>query len=140
MNSTLKNKELQKQLVKYFPHDPTIDQLLLIKALSVFCLDINPHQIFVMQGYAGTGKTSMIRTIIKALPSFNKKTVLLAPTGRAAKVISAYTKRKAYTIHKHIYYPKVKAGSLSFDLQKNKASNTIYIVDCLLYTSDAADE
>lgn len=129
MNSTLKNKELQKQLVKYFPHDPTIDQLVLIKALSVFCLDINPHQIFVMQGYAGTGKTSMIRTIIKALPSFNKKTVLLAPTGRAAKVISAYTKRKAYTIHKHIYYPKVKAGSLSFDLQKNKASNTIYIVD-----------
>ena len=129
MNATLKNKELQKQLVKYFPHDPTIDQLVLIKALSVFCLDINPHQIFVMQGYAGTGKTSMIRTIIKALPSFNKKTVLLAPTGRAAKVISAYTKRKAYTIHKHIYYPKVKAGSLSFDLQKNKASNTIYIVD-----------
>ena len=129
MNSTLKNKELQKQLVKYFPHDPTIDQLLLIKALSVFCLDINPHQIFVMQGYAGTGKTSMIRAIIKALPEFNKKTVLLAPTGRAAKVISAYTKRKAYTIHKHIYYPKVKAGSLSFDLQKNKASNTIYIVD-----------
>ena len=129
MNSTLKNKELQKQLVKYFPHDPTIDQLVLIKALSVFCLDINPHQIFVMQGYAGTGKTSMIRAIIKALPEFNKKTVLLAPTGRAAKVISAYTKRKAYTIHKHIYYPKVKAGSLSFDLQKNKASNTIYIVD-----------
>ena len=117
------------QLVKYFPHDPTIDQLLLLEALSVFCLDINPHQIFVMQGYAGTGKTSMIRTLIKALPSFNKKTVLLAPTGRAAKVISAYTKRKAYTIHKHIYYPKVKAGSLSFDLQKNKASNTIYIVD-----------
>ena len=89
----------------HFPHDPTIDQLVLIKALSVFCLDIDPNQIFVMRGYAGTGKTSMIRTIIKALPTFNKKTVLLAPTGRAAKVISAYTKRKAYTIHKHIYYP-----------------------------------
>ena len=126
---TLKNKELQKQLVQHFPHNPTIDQLLLIKALSVFCLDKDPHQIFVMRGYAGTGKTSMIRTIIKALPSFNKKTVLLAPTGRAAKVISAYANRKAYTIHKHIYYPKVKSGSLSFDLQKNKASNTIYIVD-----------
>ena len=60
---------------------------------------------------------------------YNRKTVLLAPTGRAAKVISAYTNRKAYTIHKHIYYPKVKAGSIQFELQKNKASHTIYIVD-----------
>ena len=112
MNYTLKNKELQKQLVTHFPHEPTIDQLLLIKALSVFCLDIDPNQIFVMRGYAGTGKTSMILTIIKALPTFNKKTVLLAPPGREAKVISAYTKRKAYTIHKHIYYPKIKAVDL----------------------------
>jgi exodeoxyribonuclease-5 len=63
------------------------------------------------------------------LTKYNRKAVLLAPTGRAAKVMSAYTKRKAYTIHKHIYYPKLKSGSLSFELQKNKASNTIYIVD-----------
>jgi ATP-dependent exoDNAse (exonuclease V) alpha subunit len=127
--SGLKITELQGQLLHHFPHQATADQIRLIKEVAGFLLDNDPHQIFVMKGYAGTGKTSLIKAMIKSLPKFNRKTVLLAPTGRAAKVISSYTGKKASTIHKHIYYPKVKAGSLSFELQKNKASQTIYIVD-----------
>ena len=116
-------------MLVHFPHQPTEDQFKLIRDVANFLLDTDPHQMFVLKGYAGTGKTSLIGALISSLSKYNKKSVLLAPTGRAAKVISAYTKRKANTIHKHIYYPKIKLGTLNFDLQKNKATNTIYIVD-----------
>lgn len=129
LTSALKIKELQNDLLRDFPHDATSDQIQLITQVAGFLLDRDPHQLFVLKGYAGTGKTSLIQALIVSVLKYNRKTVLLAPTGRAAKVISAYTKRKAYTIHKHIYYPKVKAGSVQFQLQKNKASHTIYIVD-----------
>ena len=129
LTSSIKIKELQGDLLRNFPHQATADQIQLINEVAGFLLDRDPHQLFVLKGYAGTGKTSLIQALIASLSKYNRKSVLLAPTGRAAKVISAYTRRKAYTIHKHIYYPKVKAGSVSFELQKNKASNTIYIVD-----------
>ena len=129
LTSGIKIKELQGDLLRNFPHQATTDQIKLITEVSRFLLDKDPHQLFVLKGYAGTGKTTLIQSIIRSLVKYNRKSVLLAPTGRAAKVISSYTKRKAYTIHKHIYYPKIKSGSLHFELQKNKASNTIYIVD-----------
>ena len=129
LTSGIKIKELQGDLLRNFPHQATKDQIKLISEVAGFLLDKDPHQLFVLKGYAGTGKTSLIQSLIRSLVKYNRKSVLLAPTGRAAKVISSYTKRKAYTIHKHIYYPKVKSGSLHFELQKNKASNTIYIVD-----------
>ena len=129
LTSGIKIKELQGDLLGNFPHQATKDQIKLISEVAGFLLDKNPHQLFVLKGYAGTGKTTLIQSIIRSLVKYNRKSVLLAPTGRAAKVISSYTKRKAYTIHKHIYYPKLKSGSFHFELQKNKASNTIYIVD-----------
>ena len=129
MTSDIKIKELQGDLLANFPHQATTGQIKLITEVSRFLLDKDTHQLFVLKGYAGTGKTALIQSIIRSLVKFNRKTVLLAPTGRAAKVISSFTKRKAYTIHKHIYYPKIKSGSLHFELQKNKACNTIYIVD-----------
>lgn len=129
LTSGIKIKELQGDLLRNFPHQATKDQIKLISEVAGFLLDKDPHQLFVLKGYAGTGKTTLIQTLIRSLVKYNRKSVLLAPTGRAAKVISSYTKRKAYTIHKHIYYPKVKSGSLHFELQKNKAGNTIYIVD-----------
>mgnify|MGYP001284329345 FL=1 len=129
LTSGIKIKELQGDLLRNFPHQATKDQIKLISEVAGFLLDKDPHQLFVLKGYAGTGKTTLIQSIIRSIVKYNRKSVLLAPTGRAAKVISFYTKRKAYTIHKHIYYPKVKSGSLHFELQKNKASNTIYIVD-----------
>lgn len=121
--------DLQGDLLRNFPHQATAGQIQWIHQVAGFLLERDPHQMFVLKGYAGTGKTSLLKTLIPSLTKYNRKAVLLAPTGRAAKVMSAYTKRKAYTIHKHIYYPKLKSGSLSFELQKNKASNTIYIVD-----------
>lgn len=121
--------DLQGDLLRNFPHQATAGQIQWIHQVAGFLLERDPHQLFVLKGYAGTGKTSLLKTLIPSLTKYNRKAVLLAPTGRAAKVMSAYTKRKAYTIHKHIYYPKLKSGSLSFELQKNKASNTIYIVD-----------
>jgi len=129
LTSSIKIKELKGDLLRNFPHQATKDQIKLISEVAGFLLDKDPHQLFVLKGYAGTGKTSLIQSLIRSLVKYNRKSVLLAPTGRAAKVISSYTKRKAYTIHKHIYYPKVKSGSLHFELQKNKARNTIYIVD-----------
>lgn len=86
--------------------------------------------VFVLKGFAGTGKTTIISTVINNLADINMKAVLLAPTGRAAKVISNYSGKPAYTIHKRIYYPKKnKSGGVSFTLQQNKFKNTLFIVD-----------
>lgn len=129
MNSTIKIERLKTDLLRNFPHEATADQIQWINRVADFLLERDPHQLFVLKGYAGTGKTSLLQSLIVSLNAYNRKVVLLAPTGRAAKVMSTYTKRKAFTIHKHIYYPKLKSGTLSFELQKNKASNTIYVVD-----------
>lgn len=84
----------------------------------------------MLKGYAGTGKTTIVGTLVKNLPMANRKSILLAPTGRAAKVISNYSNKEAFTIHKNIYYPKSnKSGGVSFTLQANKNRNTIFIVD-----------
>ena len=89
------------------------------------------RQALLIRGYAGTGKTSVISVLVKVLPLFNYKYVLLAPTGRAAKVISSYSKRVAFTIHKRIYKTKADkdSGALKFNKQKNYSKDTIFIVD-----------
>ena len=84
----------------------------------------------LLKGYAGTGKTTIIGTIVTNLWKAKKSAVLMAPTGRAAKVIANYSKKEAFTIHKKIYFPKKsKGGGVSFVLQPNKHKNTIFIVD-----------
>lgn len=84
----------------------------------------------LIKGYAGTGKTTLTGVVVSVLPSFNYKYVLLAPTGRAAKVLSSYSKRMAFTIHKRIYKQvNTKSGGLFFKLQKNYSQNTVFIVD-----------
>ena len=100
-----------------------------MRLLAEFILD-KKDSIFLLKGFAGTGKTTIISSLVKTLPFAFKQAVLLAPTGRAAKVITNYSGKEAFTIHKKIYYPKKgKAGGVSFTLQKNKHSNTIFIVD-----------
>jgi tRNA(Met) C34 N-acetyltransferase TmcA len=74
--------------------------------LSQFILESRPNELYVLTGYAGTGKTSIIGTLVSCLWEVKKSAVLLAPTGRAAKVISAYARQEAFTIHKKIYFPK----------------------------------
>lgn len=87
-------------------------------------------KIYILKGYAGTGKTSLISSIVQSLNSFKLKSVLLAPTGRAAKVISSYTKRKATTIHKKIYrLQSIASENSKFLLNQNLHTNTVFIVD-----------
>lgn len=122
--------DFNKELLKKFPHQPTIKQKELLNLLSSFIFNKDKNALFLLKGYAGTGKTTTIGTFVNSLWAAGKKAVLLAPTGRAAKVISLYSKKPAFTIHKKIYFPKKQSnGSVAFVLQPNKHKHTIFIVD-----------
>lgn len=126
MNSSLFYNILRRN----FPFEPTIKQDLFFQMIAEFITNKNQNEIFVLKGYAGTGKTTVISTIVNNLAEINKKSVLLAPTGRAAKVIANYSNKIASTIHKKIYFPKKTAGGgVSFTMQQNKHKNTFFIVD-----------
>jgi exodeoxyribonuclease-5 len=114
-----------------FPHDPTQSQLSAFKTIDTFVASKGDKPTMILKGYAGTGKTSIVATLVQVLPLFNYKFVLLAPTGRAAKVISQYAKKTAFTIHKKIYKAKSNKDITgpTFSQTKNYQSNTIYIVD-----------
>lgn len=119
-----------RELLKKFAFTPTLKQGELFNLLSSFIFNDNKDALFLLKGYAGTGKTTVIGSFVNTLWKANKKSVLLAPTGRAAKVISVYSKKPAFTIHKKIYFPKKNTnGSVDFVLQANKHRNTIFIVD-----------
>ncbi|MDA8893675.1 AAA family ATPase [Flavobacteriaceae bacterium] len=122
--------DFHKELLNKFSYHPTIKQSKLFLLLVEFLFSKNERSLFLLKGYAGTGKTTTISTLVSSLWRINKKSVLLAPTGRAAKVISVYSKKQAFTIHKKIYFPKkMPNGSVDFVLQNNKHTNTIFIVD-----------
>jgi ATP-dependent exoDNAse (exonuclease V) alpha subunit len=128
-------------LQKQFPFQPTVKQDIFFQMISVFLTNSNNDEIFVLKGYAGTGKTTVISTIVNNLISINKKYVLLAPTGRAAKVIANYSNKPAQTIHKKIYFPKKNSGGgVSFTMQPNKHKNTIFIIDESSMISDVNSE
>jgi len=119
-----------KKLNEMFPHTPTSVQIELLKKLSNFIFSENVNELFLLRGYAGTGKTTSISAVVNNLWRTGKKAVLLAPTGRAAKVISGYSKRQAFTIHKKIYFPKKTSnGGVKFTLQLNKHTDTIFFID-----------
>ena len=122
--------DFNKKLLEKFPHDPTSKQRKLLTLLSNFIFNENKNALFLLKGYAGTGKTTTIGAFVNSLWTAGRKSVLLAPTGRAAKVISLYSKKPAFTIHKKIYFPKKQSnGSVAFVLQPNKHTNTVFIVD-----------
>lgn len=127
----LKNPtDFHKELLQKFPYDATAKQAELFHLLVDFIFSKDNQSLFLLKGYAGTGKTTTISTLVNSLWKAGKKAVLLAPTGRAAKVISGYSRRQALTIHKKIYFPKKQQnGSVDFVLQPNKHTNTIFIVD-----------
>lgn len=131
------SSQFYKEVLQSFPYDPTLKQQVLLNKLSTFIFDENNDGLFVLKGYAGTGKTTTISALVHTLWKAGKKAVLLAPTGRAAKVISNYAKRPAFTVHKKIYFPKKQSGGgVSFTLQPNKHTNTIFIVDEASMISD----
>ncbi|TDQ19522.1 exodeoxyribonuclease-5 [Algoriphagus boseongensis] len=119
-------------LIKYFPFSPTSGQASFFQKMNSF-LEKTPDEkpTFVLKGYAGTGKTSLISALVKILPRLDMRSLLLAPTGRAAKVMSNYSGRGAYTVHKIIYKPKGDPGTMGggFILQKNYYKDTLFVVD-----------
>lgn len=134
-------KNFYSILSNSFPFNPTIKQESFFQKIAVFITNFDNNQIFVLKGYAGTGKTTVISTIVNNLVEVNKKYVLLAPTGRAAKVIANYSNKPAFTIHKKIYFPKKSSGGgVSFTMQQNKHKNTIFIVDEASMISDVSAE
>ena len=128
-------------LQKNFPFQPTLKQDIFFQKIAIFLTNSTYNEIFVLKGYAGTGKTTVISTIVNNLSAINKKYVLLAPTGRAAKVIANYSNKPASTIHKKIYFPKKgKSGGVLFTMQTNKHKNTLFIVDESSMISDVNSE
>ena len=119
-----------KLLKNKFPHNTTSSQDECLLLLSSFLFSEDASSLFLLKGYAGTGKTTLIGALVSQLWNAKMKSVLLAPTGRAAKVISNYSGKQAQTIHRHIYYPKKASnGGVSFTLKQNKMTNTLFIVD-----------
>jgi exodeoxyribonuclease-5 len=122
--------EFYSLVKQHFPFQPTLKQDIVLQQLSQYIFSKTPNSIYLLKGYAGTGKTTIVSTIVNNLWKAKMSAVLLAPTGRAAKVISNYSKKEAFTIHKKIYFPKKSSGGgVKFVLQPNKHKNTIFIVD-----------
>ncbi|OUV72866.1 MAG: hypothetical protein CBC83_06750 [Flavobacteriales bacterium TMED123] len=126
----MKHKKLQEKLFLHFPFTPTKQQEQLISDLANYITTLENKSIFLLKGYAGTGKTTIVASLVKSLPVLGKRSVLLSPTGKAAKVLSNYSKKSASTIHKKIYWIRTnKKGNAYITLKKNTHTNTIFIVD-----------
>ena len=124
----MNSSEFYSLLKQHFPFTPTLKQDVVLLQLSEFILKTSKDEIYLLKGFAGTGKTTIIGTIVMNLWKAKKSAVLMAPTGRAAKVISNYSGKEAFTIHKKIYFPKKdKSGGVKFVLQPNKHKNTILL-------------
>ena len=110
------------------PFEPNEEKEGLFTALGQFIISRDPRKAFILRGYAGTGKTSVMSALVRALAELKQPCVLLAPTGRAAKVLSRYSGAQAYTIHKKIYRQN-QLGQEAFSLTDNLHRNTLFIVD-----------
>jgi exodeoxyribonuclease-5 len=131
------SEKFRLQLKDNFPFEPTDSQIKWFNKVADFILSNLPNTAFLLKGYAGTGKTTLIGYLIRQLKYAGYKAVLMAPTGRAAKVMATYSKFHAYTIHKQIYYPKTESsGKIVFQLKPNKYRKTIFIIDEASMISD----
>ena len=121
---------LYSGFVSRMKHEPTPCQNRLLESIAEF-ISADDDDILVVNGYAGTGKTTAVSAVISVLKEYKVKSVLLAPTGRAAKVLSGYAGQPAYTIHKHIYRQKSVGGDGfgQFTLAPNKDKDTLFVVD-----------
>ena len=116
------------RITAQLPFEPTVQQTELIEALGIFLMSTDNEKCFLLRGYAGTGKTSVVSALVRALNELKQKTMLLAPTGRAAKVIAGYSGFPAFTIHKKIYRQK-SMSEFRFQLSDNLNTHTLFIVD-----------
>ncbi len=119
---------ISTKIIQQLPFEPNQEQMNLIDQLSLFLVDQQHEGLFLLKGYAGTGKTSIIGALIKVVDEFKQKAILMAPTGRAAKVFSSYANHPAFTIHKKIFRQK-SMTEFSFQLAENLHKHTLFIVD-----------
>ncbi len=119
---------IKNRIIHSLPFAPNEGQAELLQLLTQFILSKNERKAFVLRGYAGTGKTSIMAALVKALGEVKQSVILLAPTGRAAKVLARYANKAAYTIHKYIYRQD-KLGGDSFSLSDNLHKHALFIVD-----------
>lgn len=121
---------LGEKILQNFKYEPTECQKVFFDKISQFLSGYGEGDIFILNGYAGTGKTEAIGAVVRTLKEFNMKFKLMAPTGRAAKVLSGYTSHRTSTIHKQIYRQKsMDNGVGQFSLDFNRDNDTVYIVD-----------
>ncbi len=121
---------IYNNLCKNLGNIPTDDQSEALRKIALYVTENSNDVIFLLTGYAGTGKTSVISSVVRTLDLLRMRSVLLAPTGRAAKVLGSYSGRQAFTIHKKIYKQKSsKDGMGSFILDRNLHRDTYFIVD-----------
>ena len=130
MSAINSSNEFEKIVSGYLPFIANEDQKIAIQKISEFIFNKDERSVFILRGYAGTGKTNLISAFTKALPGIKWRSVLLAPTGRAAKVLGMYSQKIAQTIHKKIFRKQIGAdGSFHFSLSENLHKHTLFIVD-----------
>lgn len=125
-------------MLRSFGFEPTDGQRIVLVHLAAFLLSTKKNPTYLLQGYAGTGKTTLVTTLVRTLPRLGMDYQLMAPTGRAAKVLSGYTGKLSSTIHRKIYrFQQFSDGSLRMTRAQNKAKNTVFIVDeCSMISDD----
>ena len=137
----MNSKKIQQKIRLHFPFQPTSEQDDIINYISEFVTTIGNRSIFILKGYAGTGKTTLVSALVKSLPDLGKRSVLMAPTGRAAKILSKYSKKSASTIHRKIYWIRTnKSGNTFITLKENLHTNTVFIVDEASMISESYDK
>ena len=123
------NSFLTAKIRENFGFEPTSEQFEAINMMGDFLMSRRGMELFLLCGYAGTGKTTLVGALVKTLVELNQPVVLMAPTGRAAKVFSSYAGQPAYTIHKRIYRQKSLTDDTTFSLNVNLSKHTLFIVD-----------
>ncbi|MEX2485584.1 MAG: AAA family ATPase [Brumimicrobium sp.] len=124
------SEQLKQMTLNHFPFTPSEEQSKLLYDLCDFYTAERDNPLFILKGYAGTGKTTLLSSFVKATRSLKQKTVLLAPTGRAAKVFSQRSNQIAFTVHKKIYRKQtIAGGAIQLGLAPNLHTNTLFIVD-----------
>ena len=123
--------DFSRLIIDNLHYQPTGQQVALIDALSRFCNSPQgpDNEVFLLNGYAGTGKTSVVGAMVKALAAVGRRSVLLAPTGRAAKVFSRFAGHPAYTIHRRIYHTDPDSGEFNALAENTARPGTVFIVD-----------
>lgn len=123
-------EKLYRTAVSTLPFRPLEQQDEVLKRMCLFAVSDTPGEVFVLNGYAGTGKTSLVGALIKALDAAKRKTVVLAPTGRGAKVASGMSAHPAGTIHRRLFRPDMSdASGMRYVVAPNQSRDTLFIVD-----------